>query len=89
MYQCDFANPNPGENETQLDKIGEKRFMQKATQHTKNIYQKLLNVVVQRKGPVIELFEMPKHREKRLVIAYRQHTAQGLFSALSDLVYDF
>ena len=87
VYQCEFANPNPGASETQLENIGEKRFMQKATQHTKNIYQKILNVVVKREGPVIELYEMPKHREKRLVIAYRQHTAQGLFSALSDLVH--
>lgn len=35
VYQCDFANPNPGADETQIEKIGEKRFLQKATKTPK------------------------------------------------------
>ena len=87
VYKCDFANPNPGLEETRLEIIGEKRFMQKATQNTKEIYQSVMDNVVSRSGPVIEMFEMDGSREKRLVIAYRQGSAMGMFSALSDLYH--
>ena len=87
VYQCQFANPNPGPQETKLEVIGEKRFLQKATQHTKDIYQEIINTAVTRTGPVIEMFEIEGSREKRLVIAYRQGSAMGLFSALSDLYH--
>ncbi|CAO1597371.1 NAD-dependent glutamate dehydrogenase [Xanthoria calcicola] len=87
VYKCDFANPNPGPEETNLDMIGEKRFLQKATQNTKDIYQEIMNHAVARTGPVIETFEIEGSREKRLVIAYRQGSAMGLFSALSDLYH--
>ncbi|KAL8882997.1 MAG: hypothetical protein Q9198_000086 [Flavoplaca austrocitrina] len=87
VYKCDFATPTPGPEETNLDIIGEKRFLQKATQNTKDIYQEVMNHVVTRTGPVIETFEIEGSREKRLVIAYRQGSAMGLFSALSDLYH--
>ena len=87
VYQCHFANPNPGPQETKLEVIGEKRFLQKATQHTKDIYQDIINTAVTRTGPVIEMFEIEGSREKRLVIAYRQGSAMGFFSALSDLYH--
>ncbi|KAL8906861.1 MAG: hypothetical protein Q9207_001788 [Kuettlingeria erythrocarpa] len=87
VYKCQFANPNPGTEETNLDIIGEKRFLQKATQNTRAIYQEVMNHAVTRTGPVIEMFEMEGSREKRLVIAYKQGSAMGLFSALSDLYH--
>ncbi|KAL9590098.1 MAG: hypothetical protein Q9203_001079 [Teloschistes exilis] len=87
VYKCHFVNPSPGLEETDLDIIGEKRFLQKATQNTKDIYQEVMNHAVSRTGPVIETFEMEGSREKRLVIAYRQGSAMGLFSALSDLYH--
>lgn len=87
VYKCQFANPNPGPNETNIDIIGEKRFLQKATANTKAVYQEIISNAVARSGPVIEMFEIEKSREKRLVIAYRQGSAMGLFSALSDLYH--
>ncbi|KAL4801417.1 Glutamate/Leucine/Phenylalanine/Valine dehydrogenase-domain-containing protein [Aspergillus unguis] len=87
VYKCQFANPNPGFQETNIDIIGEKRFLQKATENTKAVYQEIISNAVARAGPVIEMFEIEKSREKRLVIAYRQGSAQGLFSALSDLYH--
>ncbi|KAB8241936.1 NAD-specific glutamate dehydrogenase [Aspergillus flavus] len=87
VYKCQFVNPNPGPNETNIDIIGEKRFLQKATENTKAIYQEIITNAVNRSGPVIEMFEIEKSREKRLVIAYRQGSAMGLFSALSDLYH--
>lgn len=87
VYKCQFANPNPGLQETNIDVIGEKRFLQKATPNTKAVYQEIISNAVARAGPVIEMFEIEKSREKRLVIAYRQGSAMGLFSALSDLYH--
>ncbi|CAI7568172.1 unnamed protein product [Penicillium palitans] len=87
VYKCLFANPNPSPNETNIDIIGEKRFLQKATPNTKAIYQEIITTAVGRSGPVIEMFEIEGSREKRLVIAYRQGSAMGLFSALSDLYH--
>ena len=87
VYKCNFTNPNPSPEETKLDIIGEKRFLQKATSNTKAIYQEVMNHVVSRTGPVIEMFEIEGSREKRLVIAYRQGSAMGMFSALSDLYH--
>lgn len=87
VYKCHFANPNAGEEETRLEEIGDLRFLQKATSNTKGIYQEVMNHAVSRTGPVIEMFEMQHSREKRLVIAYRQGSAMGIFSALSDLYH--
>lgn len=86
VYQADFVNPHPDPSETRLDAIGDKRFLQKATRNTKEIYQQILETAVARTGPVIEMFEIEGSREKRLVIAYKRGSALGLFSALSDLV---
>ncbi|KAF2147187.1 uncharacterized protein K452DRAFT_240434 [Aplosporella prunicola CBS 121167] len=87
VYQCDFADPNPGAGETSIEKIGEKRFLQKATTNTKEIYQQAIMNAVARTGPVIETFDIEGSREKRLVIAFKQGSALGLFSALSDLYH--
>lgn len=86
VYQCDFQNQNPGLQETNIEKVGETRFLQKATKNTKEIYQQLLEHAVTRTGPVIEYFDIEGRNEKRLVVAYKQGSALGLFSALSDLV---
>ncbi|CAI7605798.1 unnamed protein product [Penicillium bialowiezense] len=87
VYKCQFVEPNPSPNETNIDIIGEKRFLQKATPNTKAVYQEIITTAVGRSGPVIEMFEIEGSREKRLVIAYRQGSAMGLFSALSDLYH--
>lgn len=87
IYQCEFTQPLPSPNETDIEKIGERRFLQKATKKTKEIYQEIIHLAVARTGPVIETFDMQGTREKRLVIAYRQGSAMGVFSALSDLYH--
>lgn len=87
VYECDFVNPNPGEMESDIEKIGDKRFLQKATKNTKEIYQHALEYAIERTGPVIEYFDIEGSRDKRLVIAYKQGSAMGLFSALSDLYH--
>lgn len=87
VYQCKFNNQNVSREETDIEKIGEATFLAKATKHTKAIYQEIIQYAVARSGPVIEMFDMEGTREKRLVIAYRQASALGIFSALSDLYH--
>lgn len=87
VYKCHFANPNPGPDVTDINIIGESRFLQKATENTKAIYQEAIYNAANRMGPVIEMVDIEGSREKRLIIAYRQGSAMGLFSALSDLYH--
>jgi glutamate dehydrogenase len=85
VYQCQFVDPNPSPQETNLRVIGDKTFLAKATENTLQIYQEILDLAVNRAGPVIQAFDVEGSYEKRLVVAYRQRTAPGIFGALSDL----
>ncbi|KAF1919346.1 Glutamate/Leucine/Phenylalanine/Valine dehydrogenase-domain-containing protein [Ampelomyces quisqualis] len=87
IYQCEFETPNCPATETNIDVVGDKRFLQKATKNTKEIYQEILQIASMRTGPVIEFFDIEGSRDKRLVVAYKQGSALGLFSALSDLYH--
>ncbi|CAN6674685.1 NAD-specific glutamate dehydrogenase [Trichomonascus vanleenenianus] len=87
VYKCDFPEPSPREDETDLQKISDKQFYEKATEHTREIYQSIITQAVRRTGPVIELYEVDGTRERRLIIGYRQGTTPGYFSALSDLYH--
>lgn len=87
IYQCKFNNPSANPDETDIEQIGEQKFLQKATKNTKAIYSEVIRHAVARTGPVIETFDMEGTREKRVVIAYRQGSAMGVFSALSDLYH--
>ena len=89
VYQCLFKQ-KPEEtdpNETRLEVIADHGFWQKATSNTKQIYQEIIELAVNRAGPVIEVFDIEGMAEKRLVVAFRSRTARGMFSALSDLYH--
>jgi glutamate dehydrogenase len=87
VYKCDFVNPKPDANEADLDVVSDKSFLQKVTPNTKAVYQDVVASVIERTGPVIEMFEVQGTREKRLVIGFKQGSSMGLFSALSDLYH--
>jgi len=89
VYQCLFKQ-KPEETdpkETRLEVIADHGFWQKATANTKQIYQEIIELAVNRAGPVIEFFDIEGMAEKRLVVAFRARTARGMFSALSDLYH--
>lgn len=87
VYQCMFVDPNADPKETRLEVISDRMFLAKATKNTKQIYQEIIELAVNRTGPVIEVFDIENSREKRLVVAFRSRTARGMFSALSDLYH--
>ena len=86
VYKCHFANPNPG-SETDIEVIGESRFLQKATANTKAVYQEAIDNAASRTGPVIEVVNIEGRQEKRLVVAFKQGSALSLFSSLSHLYH--
>ncbi|RTE69591.1 NAD-specific glutamate dehydrogenase [Fusarium euwallaceae] len=89
VYQCQFQTPpeQTDPKETNLEKIADQGFLQKATANTKQIYQDIIELAVGRAGPVIEVFDIEDTDEKRMVVAFRSRSAHGLFSALSDLYH--
>ncbi|CAG8550783.1 9839_t:CDS:2 [Diversispora eburnea] len=88
VAKCDFVKIDPSpEEETDVRLVGDKTFLEKATDNTLEIYQNVMKTVLQRTGPVIEMFEVEGSRERRLVIGYRQRSTQSFFSAMSDLYH--
>ncbi|KAJ3410477.1 NAD-dependent glutamate dehydrogenase [Chytridiales sp. JEL 0842] len=88
VQKCQFEKPDPTpEESTNIRLISDKNFLEKATENTLEIYMSVIKQVLVRTGPVIELFDVPNSREKRLVIGYKHKTTQAFFSALSDLYH--
>lgn len=87
VYKCDFFEKNVDKDETDLSKISDKAFYEKASENTKIIYQNIIAHAVDRTGPVIEHYAVDGTDERRVIIAYRQETAPGYFSALSHLYH--
>lgn len=72
MAKCDFVKPNPTpQEENDIRMVSDKTFLGKATENTLYLYGKVIRSVLSRTGPVIEMYEIPNSREKRLVIGYR------------------
>ncbi|KAF2174124.1 hypothetical protein M409DRAFT_62259 [Zasmidium cellare ATCC 36951] len=87
VYQSSFKNKSPRPDETKVEELGDERFLQKTTSNTREIYQSVMDAVVQRTGPVIDMYDVEGSREKRLVVGFKQGSALGLFAALSDLYH--
>lgn len=83
-----FPNPEPTpEQLTDIKAVSDEGFLNRATEHTAAIYQRVINNALVRTGPVIEAFGVNGSQEKRLVIGYKRGTTQNFFSALSDLYH--
>ncbi|KAG2237798.1 hypothetical protein INT48_002099 [Thamnidium elegans] len=88
VTKCEFENAAPtAEQETDIKQVADKSFLKKATDYTLNIYGEVMQTVLQRTGPVIEMYEVKGSRERRLIIGYRQRSTKGFFSAVSDLYH--
>ncbi|KAJ3365780.1 NAD-dependent glutamate dehydrogenase [Allomyces javanicus] len=88
VEKCNFVKPDPTPEEaTDIRLVADKAFLEKATEHTLEVYENIMRQVLQRTGPVIELFEVEGSREKRIVIGYRQQSTRHFFSAMSDLYH--
>ncbi|CZT14249.1 probable glutamate/leucine/phenylalanine/valine dehydrogenases [Ramularia collo-cygni] len=87
VYQSSFKNKTPHPKETNISELGDERFLQKATPNTLEVYQSIMDAVVLRTGPVIDMYDVVGSREKRLVVGFKQGSALGMFAALSHLYH--
>ncbi|KAG5456179.1 MAG: hypothetical protein BJ554DRAFT_4148, partial [Olpidium bornovanus] len=99
VAKCNFVNPEPTlEQQTDIRQISDRLFLEKASENTLEVYASIIKNVLQRTGPVIEMYETENSRERRVVIGYRrgltarraplsQRSTQTFFSAMSDLYH--
>ncbi|KAI0226323.1 NAD-dependent glutamate dehydrogenase [Massospora cicadina] len=68
-----FPNPEPTPEQLgDIKAVSDEGFLNRATEHTVNIYQRVINNALVRTGPVIEAFGVNGSQEKRLVIGYKR-----------------
>ncbi|KAI6916656.1 NAD-specific glutamate, partial [Hortaea werneckii] len=87
VYQTSFKNKNPDPQETRIEQLGDDRFLSKVSSNTRDIYQRVMDAAVSRTGPVIDMYDVEGTREKRLIVGFKQGSALGMFTALSDLYH--
>ncbi|KAJ9475932.1 NAD-specific glutamate dehydrogenase [Pseudozyma hubeiensis] len=90
LAKCNFVEPRPAQDSpsyADIRAVSDKTFLTKASDNTLDIYQSIMDEVLRRQGPVIEMFEVEGSRERRIVIGYRMGTTNSFFSALSDLYH--
>jgi glutamate dehydrogenase len=78
---------NPPEMKTDIRSVSDKIFLEKASENTLEVYQKIMWSVEERFGPVIKFYEVEGTREHRVVIGYKMGTTKHFFSALSHLYH--
>ncbi|KAI7678785.1 NAD-specific glutamate, partial [Hortaea werneckii] len=87
VYQTSFKNKSPDPQETRIEQLGDDRFLSKVSNNTRDIYQRVMDAAVSRTGPVIDMYDVEGTREKRLIVGFKQGSALGMFTALSDLYH--
>ncbi|GAA95093.1 uncharacterized protein L969DRAFT_51542 [Mixia osmundae IAM 14324] len=87
LARCNFVEPNPDAEETDITKLGDRAFLETVSENTLEIYQEVMLATLERTGPVVEAFDVENSQEKRLVIGYRMGSTSHFFSAISDLYH--
>nr|ODN97728.1 glutamate dehydrogenase [Cryptococcus depauperatus CBS 7855] len=72
---------------TEIKSVSDSSFLEKASENTIEVYQKVMSEVERRHGAVIEAFEIEESRERRVVIGYKMGGTSKFFSALTDLYH--
>ncbi|EMD39382.1 hypothetical protein CERSUDRAFT_93416 [Gelatoporia subvermispora B] len=89
--KCNFPqDPPPSmrmDGKTDIRTVSDPVFLEKASENTLEIYQRVMWHVETRHGPVIEVFEVEGSRERRLVIGYKIGGTNKFFSALPNLYH--
>ncbi|OBZ71447.1 NAD-specific glutamate dehydrogenase [Grifola frondosa] len=91
VAKCNFPKvPPPStrtDGKTDIRTVSDTAFLEKASENTLDIYQRVMWNVEARFGPVIEVFEVEGSRERRMVIGYKMGGTSQFFSALSNLYH--
>jgi glutamate dehydrogenase len=86
VTRCNFPKTPPSidsAGRTKIRSVSDSVFLEKASDHTLEIYQEIMWNVENRYGPVIEVFEVEGTRERRMVIGYKMGGTSRFFR------YDF
>ncbi|KAL4080785.1 NADH-dependent glutamate dehydrogenase [Scleroderma citrinum] len=91
ITKCHFPSPPPTstrtDGKTDIRTVSDRSFLEKASENTLEIYQRIMWQVQSRYGPVMEVFEVEGSRERRIVIGYKMGSTSRFFSALSTLYH--
>lgn len=97
VSQCNFPSippdsfqpENTSTSTVDIRTVSDPHFLEKASENTLEIYQSIMNHVLQRRGfgPVLEFYEVEGTRERRVVIGYKMGSTKHFFSALSQLYH--
>jgi glutamate dehydrogenase len=91
VSKCNWVFPPSGtlaaHKATSIRDVSDKVFLERASENTIQIYQRIMTEVESGTGPVIEYFEVEGTSERRLVIGYKMGGTRHIFSALSDLYH--
>ena len=74
VTKCNFPKisaKKTADGKTDIRSVSDPIFLEKATENTLDIYQRIMWNVESRDGPVIEVFEVEGSRERRMVIGYK------------------
>jgi glutamate dehydrogenase len=81
--KCEFVKETlVGDEIYDIALTADKTFLSKATPHTLKTCASIIGKVLERTGPVIEMYEVEGKREKRLMIGYRHRSTKSFFSAV-------
>lgn len=88
VTKCNLPRPSTRtDGKTDIRSVSDAAFLEKASENTLELYQRVMWNVETRYGPVIEVFEVEGSRERRLVIGYKMGGTKKFFSALSNLYH--
>jgi glutamate dehydrogenase len=82
VTRCHFPKTPPSIDSTgctEIRSVSDSAFLEKASEHTLEIYQEIMSKVENRYGPVIEVFEVEGTRERRMVIGYKMGGTSRFF----------
>jgi glutamate dehydrogenase len=85
----DFVTTEGVEKISDVNLLGDREFLKRASANTKSIYQELMNKVLDTGNAAIHVSQrnLDFKDERRLVVAYRHGTAHSLFSSITDLYH--
>ena len=89
VTKCTFPDKPPVvvDGKTDIRSVSDSVFLEKATENTLEIYQKVMWNVESRYGPVIEVFEVEGSRERRLVIGYKMGGTSNFFRSITPFSF--
>lgn len=88
LQKPDYADPNAGESESDINKVADKTFLARAGDRLKEVYQECILKAMDQMTPAFhtEVWQEPEgHKMARLAIAYKAGSTHSYFSAIADV----